>query len=187
MGCNPMWMRPISASPPAAISCPIPHSMRNACRTVSTSCWPPRGRWRPSRPPQKPEPKPNQAARQIRSRQARERMVASAAINSADAAAEPPHRLWTLLEGRAMFELGLFYAASPLFAALPRGDGRPTGAAGGPMAALRPAGRAALDVPPHPHPMIVRGRAAGRSAIRTTCGNQGPDTAPPDRSRRAGN
>jgi pimeloyl-ACP methyl ester carboxylesterase len=37
--------------------------------------------------------------------------------------AEPPHRLWTLLEGRAMLELGMLYAARPLMAALPKGDG----------------------------------------------------------------
>jgi pimeloyl-ACP methyl ester carboxylesterase len=37
--------------------------------------------------------------------------------------AEPPHRFWTLIEGRAMVELGLFYAARPLMATLPKGDG----------------------------------------------------------------
>jgi pimeloyl-ACP methyl ester carboxylesterase len=37
--------------------------------------------------------------------------------------AVPPHRFWTLTEGRAMLELGLFYAARPLLAALPKGDG----------------------------------------------------------------
>jgi pimeloyl-ACP methyl ester carboxylesterase len=37
--------------------------------------------------------------------------------------AAPPHRFWTFVEGRAMFELGLFYAARPLMAALPKGDG----------------------------------------------------------------
>lgn len=37
--------------------------------------------------------------------------------------AEPPHGFWTLIEGRAMLELGLFYAARPLMAALPKGDG----------------------------------------------------------------
>lgn len=50
-------------------------------------------------------------------------MMASMAMKPATPAAEPPHRLWTLLEGRAMVELGLFYAARPLMASLPRGDG----------------------------------------------------------------
>lgn len=36
---------------------------------------------------------------------------------------KPPHRFWTMSEGRAMFELGAFYAMRPLMAALPRGDG----------------------------------------------------------------
>ena len=50
--------------------------------------------------------------------------VASIAMTSRpDRAAEPPHRFWTLAEGRAMFELGLFYAARPLMASLPKGDG----------------------------------------------------------------
>lgn len=51
-------------------------------------------------------------------------MMASIAMtHGPDRAAEPPHRFWTLAEGRAMFELGLFYAARPLMAALPKGDG----------------------------------------------------------------
>lgn len=58
-------------------------------------------------------------------------MMASAAFTNrtgtnragAPRKAEPPHRLWTLLEGRAMIELGLLYAARPLMASLPRGDG----------------------------------------------------------------
>ncbi len=52
-------------------------------------------------------------------------MMASAAIDPAGSRpkAEPPHRLWTLIEGRAMLELGLLYAARPLMAALPKGDG----------------------------------------------------------------
>jgi pimeloyl-ACP methyl ester carboxylesterase len=54
--------------------------------------------------------------------------MASAAIDTgpnmaASHEAEPPHRFWTLVEGRAMMELGLFYAARPLFASLPKGDG----------------------------------------------------------------
>jgi len=35
----------------------------------------------------------------------------------------PPHRFWTMAEGRAMFELGAFYASRPLMNGLPRGDG----------------------------------------------------------------
>lgn len=35
----------------------------------------------------------------------------------------PPHRFWTMSEGRAMFELGAFFAARPLMANLPQGDG----------------------------------------------------------------
>ncbi|WDA40086.1 esterase/lipase family protein [Erythrobacter sp. BLCC-B19] len=53
-------------------------------------------------------------------------MMASLAMNPADTAprkAEPPHRLWTLIEGRAMLELGLLYASRPLMASLPKGDG----------------------------------------------------------------
>lgn len=53
-------------------------------------------------------------------------MMASVAMNPAGTTpskAEPPHRLWTLMEGRAMLELGLLYAARPLMAALPKGDG----------------------------------------------------------------
>lgn len=55
-------------------------------------------------------------------------MMASAALNSRPNTAKPreatpPHRFWTLVEGRAMFELGLFYAARPLMASLPKGDG----------------------------------------------------------------
>lgn len=34
-----------------------------------------------------------------------------------------PRRIWTLTEGRAMLELGAFYAARPLLATLPKGDG----------------------------------------------------------------
>lgn len=53
-------------------------------------------------------------------------MMASVAMNpsgTTSSKAEPPHRLWTLMEGRAMLELGLLYAARPLMAALPKGDG----------------------------------------------------------------
>jgi pimeloyl-ACP methyl ester carboxylesterase len=54
--------------------------------------------------------------------------MASAALNSrrssaAPREASPPHGFWTLIEGRAMVELGLFYAARPLMASLPKGDG----------------------------------------------------------------
>lgn len=38
-------------------------------------------------------------------------------------AARPPHRLWTLAEGRAMFELGAFYMSRPFLSGLAKGDG----------------------------------------------------------------
>ncbi len=41
----------------------------------------------------------------------------------ASATARPPHRFWTLAEGRAMFELGAFFMTRPLLANLPKGDG----------------------------------------------------------------
>lgn len=37
--------------------------------------------------------------------------------------AQPPNRLWTLTEGRAMGEFAAFYAALPAMRMLPRGDG----------------------------------------------------------------
>lgn len=37
--------------------------------------------------------------------------------------ATPPNRLWALAEGRAMFELGAFYASRLMLSNLPRGDG----------------------------------------------------------------
>lgn len=40
-----------------------------------------------------------------------------------DRPATPPNRFWTFAEGRAMFELGAFYASRPMLAGLPRGDG----------------------------------------------------------------
>ncbi|TAD83227.1 MAG: alpha/beta fold hydrolase [Sphingomonadales bacterium] len=51
--------------------------------------------------------------------------MASIAIDTAGSArkAEPPHRFWTLVEGRAMLELGLLFASRPLMASLPKGDG----------------------------------------------------------------
>lgn len=39
------------------------------------------------------------------------------------ATAVPPNRFWTLTEGRAMFELGAFFATRPLLGTLPKGDG----------------------------------------------------------------
>ena len=36
---------------------------------------------------------------------------------------KPPNRIWTLSEGRAMFELASFYAARPFMSGLPQGDG----------------------------------------------------------------
>ncbi|MEM8725256.1 MAG: alpha/beta hydrolase [Pseudomonadota bacterium] len=38
-------------------------------------------------------------------------------------AAKPPNRFWTFAEGRAMFELGAFYASRPMLSMLPKGDG----------------------------------------------------------------
>jgi pimeloyl-ACP methyl ester carboxylesterase len=53
--------------------------------------------------------------------------MASAAFDSDDfdspVAARPPHRFWTFAEGRALFELGAFYASRPLLTSLPKGDG----------------------------------------------------------------
>ena len=41
----------------------------------------------------------------------------------ANSGARPPHRIWTLAEGRALFELGAFFAARPWLSTLPKGDG----------------------------------------------------------------
>jgi len=53
--------------------------------------------------------------------------MASAAFDGDDfespVAARPPHRFWTFTEGRALFELGAFYASRPLLTSLPKGDG----------------------------------------------------------------
>jgi pimeloyl-ACP methyl ester carboxylesterase len=52
--------------------------------------------------------------------------TAAASASAARAQAEsarPPHRLWTLAEGRAVFELGAFYMSRPLLSQLPKGDG----------------------------------------------------------------
>lgn len=38
-------------------------------------------------------------------------------------AAKPPNRFWTFAEGRAMFELGAFYASRAMLSGLPKGDG----------------------------------------------------------------
>lgn len=38
-------------------------------------------------------------------------------------AMRPPSRIWTMSEGRAMFELAAFYASRPMLSMLPRGDG----------------------------------------------------------------
>lgn len=45
------------------------------------------------------------------------------ATAGADGVARPPHPLLTLSEGRAIFELGSFYALRGLLTCLPRGDG----------------------------------------------------------------
>ena len=53
--------------------------------------------------------------------------MASAAFDSdemsAPTDARPPHRFWTFTEGRALFELGAFYASRPMLTSLPKGDG----------------------------------------------------------------
>ena len=53
--------------------------------------------------------------------------MASAAYDGDDlespVAARPPHRFWTFTEGRALFELGAFYASRPMLTSLPKGDG----------------------------------------------------------------
>ncbi len=56
--------------------------------------------------------------------------MASIAPNASDFDADTeahtvsgPRRIWTLSEGRAMFELGAFYAMRPLLGTLPHGDG----------------------------------------------------------------
>lgn len=51
-------------------------------------------------------------------------MATMAAVEAEfDQVARPPHRFWTLVEGRAMFELGAFYMSRPFLATLPKGDG----------------------------------------------------------------
>ena len=51
--------------------------------------------------------------------------MASQALSQAELepAARPPSRIWTLFEGRAMFELGAFYMTRPMLSHLPKGDG----------------------------------------------------------------
>jgi len=51
-------------------------------------------------------------------------MATMAAIEAEfDQTARPPHRFWTLVEGRAFFELGAFYMSRPFLSGLPKGDG----------------------------------------------------------------
>lgn len=49
----------------------------------------------------------------------------AASVPSEPRAARPPNWLWTLAEGRAVFELGWFMTLRPLARVLPRGDGHP--------------------------------------------------------------
>jgi pimeloyl-ACP methyl ester carboxylesterase len=49
--------------------------------------------------------------------------TAAMAPTQSDHAARPPHRFWTLAEGRALFELGAFYMSRPFLGTLPKGDG----------------------------------------------------------------
>lgn len=51
--------------------------------------------------------------------------TATASAQHQESVARPPSRLLTLMEGRALFELGAFYALRPLLGGLPRGDGHP--------------------------------------------------------------
>ncbi|WP_373486421.1 esterase/lipase family protein [Blastomonas sp.] len=46
-------------------------------------------------------------------------------MNATADTARPPHLFWTLTEGRALFELGSFYALRRAMARLPKGDGHP--------------------------------------------------------------
>ncbi|MDC8754803.1 alpha/beta fold hydrolase [Erythrobacter sp. sf7] len=51
-------------------------------------------------------------------------MAASVSVaTQLEPAPRPPSRIWTLAEGRALFELGAFYMSRPLLSYLPRGDG----------------------------------------------------------------
>jgi len=51
-------------------------------------------------------------------------MATMAAVEAEfDRVARPPHRFWTMVEGRAMFELGAFYMSRPFLGSLPKGDG----------------------------------------------------------------
>lgn len=49
--------------------------------------------------------------------------AAASAARTQTETARPPLRLWTLVEGRAVFELGAFIMTRPLLAHLPKGDG----------------------------------------------------------------
>ncbi len=50
-------------------------------------------------------------------------MAAAASARTQAETARPPNRIWTLAEGRAVFELGAFFMARPLLSHLPKGDG----------------------------------------------------------------
>lgn len=49
--------------------------------------------------------------------------AAASALAQTERSARPPNRIWTLAEGRAVFELGAFYMSRPLLSHLPKGDG----------------------------------------------------------------
>jgi len=53
------------------------------------------------------------------------RAAPSSAGSAASSEARPPHLFWTLVEGRALLELGSFYALRGLLSRLPKGDGHP--------------------------------------------------------------
>lgn len=58
-----------------------------------------------------------------RSQMASEFMVETMSETMSGSGARPPHRIWTLAEGRALFELGAFFATRPWLGTLPKGDG----------------------------------------------------------------
>lgn len=51
--------------------------------------------------------------------------MAQAQMSIDDNMARPPSWFWTMVEGRAIYELGSFYLARPFLKTLPKGDGHP--------------------------------------------------------------
>ena len=50
-------------------------------------------------------------------------LLARLRLSTVISSKRPPSRIWTLFEGRAMFELGAFYMTRPMLSHLPKGDG----------------------------------------------------------------